>query len=63
MADDPTKQAQDRTRINMSEDYEVAYWTRELGVSKERLERLVREHGDRADDVRRALGATASAKN
>jgi hypothetical protein len=56
MADDPTKTAQDRQRINVHQDYEIEYWTKELGVSKERLEQLVNEHGDRADDVRRALG-------
>jgi hypothetical protein len=57
MADDPTKTAQDRQRINVHQDYEIECWTRELGVSKERLQQqLVNEHGDRADDVRRALG-------
>jgi len=56
MADDPTKTAQDRQRINVHQDYEIEYWTKELGVSKERLQQLVNEHGDRADDVRRALG-------
>jgi hypothetical protein len=55
MPDDPTKLAQDRQRINLGEDYELTYWTQQLGVSKERLEQLVRDHGDRADDIRRAL--------
>ena len=32
MADDRTLRGQqDRQRINMSEDYEVAYWTKEVG--------------------------------
>jgi Protein of unknown function (DUF3606) len=56
MSDDPKKQAQDRQRINVHEDYEVRYWTKALGVTKERLQQLVKEHGDRADDVRRAIG-------
>jgi hypothetical protein len=56
MADDKTKTAQDRQRINVHEDYEVAYWTEALGVTRERLEQLVKAHGDRADDVVRALG-------
>ena len=56
MTDDPTKTAQDRQRINVHQDYEIDYWTKELGVSKERLRQLVSEHGDRADDVRKALG-------
>jgi hypothetical protein len=56
MTDDPSKTAQDRQRINVHQDYEVDYWTRELGVSRERLRQLVSEHGDRVDDVRKALG-------
>jgi hypothetical protein len=56
MTDDPSKTAQDRQRINVHQDYEVGYWTRELGVSRERLRQLVSEHGDRVDDVRKALG-------
>ena len=55
MADDKTKIAQDRQRINIHEDYEVHYWTEALGVSRERLEQLVQDHGDQADDVRRVL--------
>ena len=47
---------QDAARINMNEDYEVQYWTQELGVSKDRLQELVREHGVSAEAVRKALG-------
>jgi len=36
---------QDRSRINLSEPWEVAYWTKELGVSKEELERAVKAAG------------------
>jgi hypothetical protein len=57
MADDPNKRApQDASRINLSEDYEVRYWTRELGVSAEELRRLVQQHGNSAAKVRAALG-------
>jgi hypothetical protein len=56
MADDKRQRApQDAARINVSEDYEVQYWTKELGVSKERLQELVKEHGVSADAVRGAL--------
>jgi hypothetical protein len=44
-----------RGRINVHEDYEVQYWTKELGVSKERLEQLVKDRGASADAVRQAL--------
>jgi hypothetical protein len=33
MSDDPQKQAQDRKRINVHDDYEVAYSTKALGVT------------------------------
>ena len=47
---------QDRTRININEDWEVRYWSKELGVSQDRLRELVKQHGVSADAVRRALG-------
>jgi hypothetical protein len=57
MSDDLNQRnGQDRERINLNEKWEVAYWTRELGVSKEELERIVRETGDRAAAVRQHLG-------
>jgi hypothetical protein len=38
MADDPKKRgAQDRTRINIHQDYEVQYRTKALGVTKEQF--------------------------
>jgi hypothetical protein len=57
MADDKTKTApHDAGRISLTEDYEVQYWTKALGVSKERLAELVRQHGNSAAKVRQALG-------
>ena len=47
---------QDRTRINVNEDWEVRYWSKELGVSENRLRELVKQHGVSADAVRRAPG-------
>jgi hypothetical protein len=61
MSDDKTNRgAQDRSRISLSEDYEVRYWTESLGVTKERLEELVRKHGNSAAKVREALKAEAA---
>jgi hypothetical protein len=61
MSDDKTKRgAQDRSRISLSEDYEVRYWTEALGVSKERLEELVRKHGNSAEKIRKALKGEAA---
>jgi hypothetical protein len=56
MADDRTKRGpQDRSRINLGEDYEVRYWTDKLGVSKSQLEDAVRKVGSSADDVEAEL--------
>ena len=57
MADDKTNRGpQDRSRVSLSEDYEVRYWTKELGVSKDELARLVQQHGNSVEKLRQALG-------
>ena len=53
--DTQTRSGQDRERINVNQDYEVRYWTKELGVSAERLKQAVDAVGDRADKVREYL--------
>ena len=56
MSDDLKKRgAQDRSRINVNEPWEVKHWTKELGVTEEQLRELVRQHGVSADKVRLAL--------
>ena len=47
--------AQDRSRINMHEKWEVAYWTKELGVSEEELAQAVRQAGNSVAAVRQQL--------
>jgi hypothetical protein len=57
MADDKSKRGQaDRRRINVEEDYEVRYWTKELDISAEELTRLVLQHGNSVEKIRAALG-------
>ena len=57
MADDLSNAgAQDRSRINMNEDYEVRYWTKHLGVTRDELERAVGKVGNAAAAVRKELG-------
>ncbi|CAM5789332.1 DUF3606 domain-containing protein [Rhizobacter sp. Root404] len=52
MSDDKTKVGgQDRARINIDEDYELADWSKKFGVSKERLKEAVAAVGDRASRV------------
>jgi len=57
MADDLSNTSPaDRIRINMRGGYEVSYWTKALGVSKEELQRLVDKHGNSATEIKQALG-------
>jgi Protein of unknown function (DUF3606) len=57
MADDTMKRDyRDRDRINVHEDYELRYWTKELGVTPEKLKQTVEKVGVMATDVRKALG-------
>ncbi len=56
MSDDPSQRGpQDRTRINLHEDYEVRYWTQMLGCTPEELRAAVEAVGVSADAVRRHL--------
>jgi hypothetical protein len=52
MADSTTSRGgSDRLRINMHQGWEVDYWTRKLGVSREELAKAIEIAGDRAHDV------------
>jgi len=55
MADDKSKTAADRPHVNVHEGYELRYWKRRFGVTKERLEAAVRKVGTRVEDVSREL--------
>jgi hypothetical protein len=57
MADDTAKRDyRDRDRINVHEDYELRYWTKELGVTPEKLKQTVEKVGVMVSEVRKALG-------
>jgi hypothetical protein len=45
----------DRSRINLSESWELKYWTKALGVSEEQLRAAVKAAGSSADAVRAHL--------
>ncbi len=56
MSDDKTKtDYHDRSRISLSEDHEVSYWTERFGVDKDQLEKLVHEVGPLVKDVEAIL--------
>ena len=57
MADDKRNTGSpDRDRINLSEDYEVQYWTKELGISEAQLRSAVSAVGNTDKAVRAHLG-------
>ncbi len=56
MSDDKKNRGEpDRSRIALNEDYEVRYWTQELGVSVAKLQEAVQAVGHSADKVREYL--------
>jgi len=57
MSDDRLNRGQpDRSKINMSEDYEVRYWTKHLGITRDELEKVVEKVGNSAKAVEKELG-------
>jgi hypothetical protein len=55
--DDRTiRDAADRTRINMQEDYEVRYWTQKWSVTREQVAPAIRAVGVMVADVVKKLG-------
>ena len=60
MSDDKTNRGQpDRSKINMNEDYEVKYWTRHFGVTREELQKIVDRVGNSAAAVAKEFGQAA----
>lgn len=55
MADDNKKTAADGRSIDVHETYELGYWSRKFGVTREELAEAVQRVGTRADDVAREL--------
>lgn len=48
--------SQDRSRISLSEEYEVAYWTKKFEISHDELADAVAQVGSSADAVAIYLG-------
>lgn len=56
MADDLKETGrQDDTRININQDHEINYWSKELGISPNELRQAVGYAGPIIKDVRRYL--------
>ena len=56
MAERRIPRAQQRSRINLGEPSEVAYWAKSLGVTNERLIEAVEKVGDDVQAVRKEVG-------
>lgn len=57
MSDNKSKTGSpDRDRINLSEDYEVQYWTKEFGISEKELRDVIQAVGNTSKAVREHLG-------
>jgi hypothetical protein len=56
MDDLKKKGQQDRSKINLQEEHEVKFWTKQLDVSKDELLRAVDKVGNGAAAVRKQLG-------
>ena len=62
MADDKADRwRRDRDRINITEVYELRYWSNKFGVSKEELTAAVKHVGPIAKDVEAELKKAARA--
>lgn len=57
MSDDlKNRGPQDRARINVNEEHELRYWTKELHISAEQLKQAVKVAGVSVEAVRKHLG-------
>jgi|HubBroStandDraft_1064217.scaffolds.fasta_scaffold86142_2 hypothetical protein len=53
--DPSTKGPHNPSEINPKMVSDIAYWSKELGVTGDKLHELIRTHGTRVDKVRAAL--------
>jgi len=57
MPDDLSKKGPaDRSKVNVSEPWELKHWTKALNVAEEKLKAAVKVVGTRVEDVRKHLG-------
>ena len=50
------KQPQDPTKINTHEEWELEYWSKKWGVTKEQIKQAVKIVGNGTEKVRQHLG-------
>ena len=52
----------DRSRINLSEDWECRYWSEQFGVTVEQLEEAVKQVGPSVESVKSYLATPATGR-
>lgn len=55
MDDLTRKRPEDLTKININQPWEIAYWTKELGISEKKLKSLVNKVGPEVNNVKAEL--------
>lgn len=50
------RQPEDPTKINVNQQWELEYWSKELGINVETLKAAVKICGPMVKDVRKCLG-------
>jgi uncharacterized protein DUF3606 len=64
MADDRSlRGGQDRTRVNMDQDYEAKYWAAKWGVSQEELRAAVAKVGPMVNDLEQHFGSRRTSRS
>jgi hypothetical protein len=63
MADDRSlRGGQDRTRVNVNQDYEARYWADKWGISEEELRTAVAKVGPQVADLERHFASRSTTR-
>jgi hypothetical protein len=52
------REPEDKFKINVHEEWELEYWARKFGVTKEKIKDAVKQVGVQTKDVAKHLGKT-----
>ena len=64
MADDRSlRGGQDRTRVNVNQDYEARYWASKWGISQDELRTAVAKVGPLVADLERHFAARSTTRS
>ena len=64
MADDRSlRGGQDRTRVNIDQDYEAKYWAAKWGVTDDELRSAVKQVGPMVKDLEKHFGSNRASRS